>query len=148
MTGGIGGLALTLATVSLIGLVGICERCGLGARAWRHITTLVAIVGCLTIAAAISLVISVDHVTLNSWTLWPNGTPPNAADGLAQTVLLGNCGFLWAVIGIMAEEQLGVCRQGRRFVRHWAGGCLLFSALTMVLLLPMSAALLAEASTA
>ena len=141
-----GGFALTLAAVSLVGLGGICERCGLGARAWRHVTPLVAMIGYMTVAAFISLVVLAERIAPNSWTLWQDGNSPNAADLLAQMALLGNCAFLWAVIGIMTEEQLGERRRWRRFVRDWAGGCLLVSVLAITLLLPASAALMVDAT--
>lgn len=141
-----GGFALTLAAVSLVGLGGICERCGIGARAWRHAKPLVAMIGYMFVAAFISLVVLVEHVAPNSWALWPNGDSPNAADLLAQMVLLGNCGFLWVVVGIITEEQLGERRRWRRFVRDWAGGCLLVSVAAITVLLPASAALMVEAA--
>ena len=145
MAEGFGGFALTLAAVSLVGLGGICERCSLGARAWRNVSTLVPMIGYMIVAACISLVILAQHIALNSWVPWLDGNSLNAADLLAQMVLFGNCGFLWAVVGVIADGWPGEYQPVRRHVRNWAGGCLLVSALATTLLLPASAVLMVEA---
>lgn len=135
-----GAFALTLTGVSLIGLVGICERCGVGRRVWRNVTAFVAMISVMTVAAVVSLAFLAQRIPMNGSIPWLNNATVSVADLLGQMALIGNCGFLWALVGVVAWEN--------RLVRHWAGGCLLASMMAMVLLLPWSAALIVDGAVA
>ena len=134
--------AMTSGAVALLGLLGIPEHSKIPARALEHTSLLVTIVGSVTAAGLLSLAFLADKLAVagGALPLLPGSDLSAATSAVLYLVLVGASGLLSTVLGALMADHARL--------RRWAGGCLAVSALTVVLLLPASVALLLSAADA
>ena len=132
---------LTLAIVLLLGLIGVQPRWGIGERAVLRAELLVATIAAITAAGLLTVAFLTDKF------VDADGALPLFSDGLAITASLV-LHALWAGVSGLLCALVGLVVVNVGWVRRWAGGCLVISALVVIALFPVALVLLLSTADA
>ena len=133
---------LTLALVLLLGLIGMQPRWGIGERALERADLLVATIAAITAAELLTVSFLTDKFVHADGTL-----PLLSDDNLAITASLV-LHSLWAGVSGLLCALLGLVVVNVTWVKRWAGGCLVISALAVIGLFPAALVLLLSTADA
>ena len=127
--------------VVLLGLIGMQPRWGIGERALERADLLVTTIAAITAAELLTVSFLTDKF------VDADGTLPLLSNGLAITASLV-LHSLWAGVSGLLCALVGLVVVNVGWVRRWAGGCLVISALAVIGLFPAALVLLLSTADA